>query len=175
LSSTPVRGRFSLGKRVLRVLIAIVAILGSSLVLTPAAQAASGYSISSGTWNVRSCPGVCGTVATITQGAIPDLVCQVPGPQVSASGFGASAVYDLVRTPNGVLGYISDLGVAPTPYARFDPNLPRCDGAGDSPVPPAASGTGYSWIVSCTYKVIRGQKWACWVAAGKYLFAPING
>ena len=73
------------------VLLAAMAVLGALLVITgsSAANAATGYSISSGTWNVRSCPATCGVVSTIS-GSIPDLVCQSSGPAVTVTGFGTS-------------------------------------------------------------------------------------
>ena len=154
------------------VLTCIALILG--VAGAPAALAATGYSISSGTWNVRSCPATCAPVDTVTAGALPNLVCQVAGPPVSVSGFGTSNIYDLIKTSHGVLGYVSDLAVAQTLYGQFTPSLPRCDasGAWNSTVAPAASGTGYSWIVTCATKVYLGKVWACWAAGAKYLFTP---
>ena len=75
------------------------AVLAVALVAmaSPAAMASRRYSISSGTWNVRSCLATCGTVDTIS-GSIPNLVCQTSGPAVTVSGFGTSTVYDMIRT-----------------------------------------------------------------------------
>jgi hypothetical protein len=139
------------------------------------ASAATGYSISSGTWNVHSCPATCTPVDSISAGPIPNLVCQLPGPAVSVPGFGTSGIYDMIRTPRGTLGYVSDLGVLQTRYAAFTPGLPRCDASGvqELTVAPVAQGAGYSWIFTCAYKVlVQKQLWSCWVAAGKYLLTP---
>ncbi len=160
--------------RLTATLLTLITLASLAVFGAPMANAASGYSISAGTWNVRACPATCGVVGTISQGGIPNLVCQVSGPTVSASGFGSSSVYDLVKTPSGVLGYISDLGVSETPYAAFDPRLPRCEAttSQSSSVAPAATGTGYGWIPSCAYQVYNGKLWACWWSGVKWLFTP---
>src|SRR5687768_736166 len=108
----------------------------------------------------------CNVVSTISAGPIANLVCQVPGPAVTVSGFGTSTVYDLVKTSQGVLGYVSDLAVLQTPYARFDSRLPRCDAAGGQ-VNTAATKSGYGWVASCAVKVATGDRWACWKAGLK--------
>jgi hypothetical protein len=148
------------------------AVLAVALVAmaSPAAMASRRYSISSGTWNVRSCLATCGTVDTIS-GSIPNLVCQTSGPAVTVSGFGTSTVYDMIRTPAGVLGYISDLGVLQTPYAQFSPYLPRCT-AGAGPATEATTSSGYGWIASCSFSVWTGREWSCWAAGLRYLFLP---
>lgn len=135
------------------------------------ANAVTGYSISSGAWNVRSCPATCDVVGGTVSGSLPDLVCQTAGPSVTVSGFGTSTIYDLVRTPAGVLGYISDLGVLQTPYAQFSPNLPRCS-AGAGPATEAATHWGYGWIVTCSGSVLFGRVWACWKQVVVQLFLP---
>jgi len=154
------------------VLLAAMAVLGALLVVTgsSAANAATGYSISSGTWNVRSCPATCGVVSTIS-GSIPDLVCQSSGPAVTVTGFGTSTIYDMIRTPSGVLGYMSDLGVLQTPYAQFSPNLPRCT-AGPGPASEAAFNWGYGWVAWCAFRVATGKLWACYQRAWVQLFLP---
>lgn len=159
----------------MKTLMKTVSLLGALLTFlvlnTGTAAAVGGYSISSGTWNVRSCPATCGVIGTISAGPIGNLVCQVPGPSVTVSGFGTSDVWDLVTLPSGRLGYVSDLAVLQTPYARFDPRLPRCD-AQASPAPSTASSTGYSWIHSCVGLISKGRLWACWVLGTASLFIP---
>jgi hypothetical protein len=153
--------------------VAVAALLAAVLVATlgSAANAATGYSTYSGsTWNVRSCPATCTVVATIS-GSIPNLVCQSSGPAVTVSGFGTSTIYDMVRTSSGVLGYMSDLGVAQTPYGVFSPNLPRCTAA-PGPATQTATNSGYSWIITCSFQVWAGKTWACWQAGLKQLFIP---
>jgi hypothetical protein len=155
------------------ILLGIVTILALALIAItgPSAMAATGYSTYSGsTWNVRSCPATCGGLGTIS-GSIPNLVCQTSGPAVSVSGFGTSTIYDLVRLSSGTLGYMSDLGVQQTPYGQFSPNLPRCTAAPSADTAVATS-AGYSWILSCSYQVLNGKEWACWVAGLRTLFLP---
>lgn len=149
-------------------LITLIATLVSANTLV--ADAAGGYSISSGTWNVRSCPATCGALGTVT-GSLPDLVCQTGGPAVTVQGFGTSTIYDLVRMPSGQLGYISDLGVLQTLYAQFTPGLPRCT-AGAGPATEAASNWGYGWVAWCSAKVYMGKLWACWQRSIVQLFLP---
>jgi hypothetical protein len=159
-------------RRTAALLTVVVAFVASLLLAGGTANAAPGYSLYAGSsWNVRSCPATCDVVGGTISGAIPDLVCQTAGPAVTVSGFGTSTIYDLVRTPVGILGYISDLGVAQTLYAQFTPGLPRCTSS-PGPATEAATGSGYGWIVSCSGQVLIGQKWACWKAALRYLFLP---
>lgn len=168
----PARRRGRLWVAMLGVVTALVVILG----FAPFADAAPGYTISSGTWNVRSCPATCQPVDTIATGGIPDLLCQVSGPPVTVVGFGTSTIYDMIRTPRGLLGYVSDLAVSQTLYARYSSWLPLCDAATtyNNSVAPTASRTGYSWIGSCAYQVSQGKVWACWVYGAAWLFAPSN-
>ncbi len=90
---------------------------------------------------------------------------------MTVSGFGTSTIYDMVRTPSGVLGYISDLGVLQTPYAQFSPNLPRCT-AGPGPTTEAVTRAGYGWVAWCSFQVWTGKVWACWAAGLRQLFVP---
>ncbi len=163
------------GKRWNRVwaLISVAALIGgiAAAVGSSKAMAAPGYSTYSGsTWNVRSCPSTCAAVATMS-GSILDLICQTSGPAVSVAGFGTSAIYDLVRTTSGALGYMSDLGVQQTPYGVFSPNLPRCT-SGPGPAAEAATNSGYGWIASCSIQYFFGKEWACLGAGLRYLFLP---
>jgi hypothetical protein len=151
----------------------VAAVLATVLVMMAAgtAHAAGGYSTYSGsTWNVRSCPSTC-AVGTTISGPIPNLVCQTSGPAVTLPGFGTSTIYDLVKAPSGLLGYMSDLGVRQTPYGVFSPNLPRCD-ARPGPTTEAVTSAGYGWIPWCSYRVLSGKLWACWAAGLRYLFIP---
>jgi hypothetical protein len=154
--------------------IALVATVVALGVGSSRASAATGYSISSGTWNVRGCPvpSSCGVDESIGSGPLSNLVCQVAGTTVSVPGFGTSAVWDLVRAPSGRLGYVSDLAVAETAYARFDTRMPRCD-APSQPAATSAASSSYAWMWSCTGKVIGGSRWACWTAGLKFLFTPL--
>lgn len=137
--------------RLSRLLVAWVMATGTLLASwsTPSpAGAVSGYTISGGPWNVRSCSStVCPVVDTISNGAIPDLTCQTYG-EVVTFGSDASSIWDRVRTPRGTVGYLTDLAVVESWYS-FDPRIPRCTGnqsasvyyqprfnAGD-PVPPS--------------------------------------
>ena len=148
-------------------------IVGTVVSTADAANAASGYSLSSGSsWNVRSCPATCSTVGSTISGSIPDLVCQTSGPAVTVSGFGTSTIYDMVRTPAGILGYISDLGVAQTLYAQFTPGLPRCSAASPSAGTEAAAAEDYSWIAICSGEVWAGEVWACFEDGLTELFLP---
>src|SRR6476660_2081211 len=69
------------GVRIVAFLTMFVALLAmTATTSTTTAQAATGYSISSGTWNVRSCPATCEVVGGTISGSIPDLICQTSGP-----------------------------------------------------------------------------------------------
>jgi hypothetical protein len=160
-------------KRSTRTRVGVAAVLAVALVVLAVspAQAAPGYSTYPGsTWNVRNLPAT-GTVVGTISGSIPDLLCQEAGPAVSVPGFGTSTIYDLVRLPNGTLGYMSDLGVRQTRYAVFTPELPRCR-AGQTPQSEvlAAGGYSYGWIVGCAAKVALGRVWSCYVDGAKSLF-----
>jgi hypothetical protein len=61
-------------------------------------------------------------------GQIPALICQLYGERVSIGDF-VTGIWDEVRTPAGVTGFMTDAGVAETPGGTsFDPRLPRCSG-----------------------------------------------
>ena len=154
--------------------VALALVAGLSTYRSGSAHAATGYSVSAGMWNVRSCPqpSSCGAEELIGSGPLASVVCQMPGATSTVAGFGTSSVWDLVKTPAGRLGYISDLAVAQTLYAQFDPRLPRCDSP-SSPGAGAAESSSYTWLFSCAGKVFSGKRWACWTAAGKYLFTPL--
>jgi hypothetical protein len=91
------------------------------------AQAVTGYHTSASGVRVRA--GASTATAQIsyvpTAGTAIDIACQIPGQSVTASGFGTSTVWDRLNGYGN--GYISDLFVQETPYAQFDPRLPRCD------------------------------------------------
>jgi hypothetical protein len=54
-------------------------------------------------------------------------MCQVHGEFVTI-GQGESQTWDKIRTPDGVVGYLTDLAVRET-WMPFDPRLPRCTAA----------------------------------------------
>ena len=121
-------------------LVSIAALAGLLLGVVPViaatpAGAVGGYHISSGVWNVRSSVGG-GVIGSVRGGQAIDIECQQIGPAVSISGFGTSTVYDRLSSP--IRGYVSDLSVSETPYARRDPRIPECGGAAPAPAPSGA-------------------------------------
>jgi hypothetical protein len=99
------------------------------------ASAVTGYHTSASSVRVRA--GASTQTAQINQisaaGTTIDIGCQAVGETITASGFGTSAVWDYL---NGYGGYISDLFVQETPYAVFDPRIPRCGVVTPPPPPP---------------------------------------
>jgi hypothetical protein len=114
-------------------LAAVVSVAG--VVFPSAAGAALNDRISGGTWNVRTAPGGA-VVGSLRGGQSVTIACQTSGPAVSVRGYGSSAIWDYVTSP--VRGYVADLGVSSTSYARFDSRLPRCGG---TPAPAPAPAT----------------------------------
>jgi len=116
---------------------AMVAVLATSLsVLTDVgtANAVDGYHTAGDGVRVRAGATTqsaqIGTIAAA--GTAINIACQVAGESVSLPGWGTSSVWDRL---NGYNGYISDLFVQETPYAQFDPRIPRCDAPAPSPAP----------------------------------------
>jgi hypothetical protein len=111
---------------------ALVAVVASLLVGADGAGAVGGYHTSANSVRVRA--GASTQTAQIglisAAGTAIDIGCQTLGETVTASGFGTSAVWDHLNGYGG--GFISDLFVQETPYAQFDPRIPRC---GTSPPP----------------------------------------
>jgi Cutinase len=93
---------------------------------TGTAQALGGYHTSA--YSIRVRAGASTQTAQIssilTAGTGIDIACQTGGESVTAAGFGTSPIWDKLNGYGG--GYISDLFVQETPYAQFDPRLPRC-------------------------------------------------
>lgn len=111
-----------------RVLTAVLVAAGVGVVTAEPAAAAGGYTAGGGPWNVRSCASTeCDSVGTMPNGPIPDLICQVYGQRVVIVSYETS-VWNRVRTPSGVTGYMTNAGVNETPAYGFDPALPRCSG-----------------------------------------------
>jgi hypothetical protein len=124
-------------------LTAMISVLATTFLLLPvgSAQAVGGYHTSFSSVRVRAGASTqTAQVSTVAAaGTAIDIACQTSGESVTAVG-GTSAVWDKL---NGYAsGYISDLFVGETPYARFDPRIPRC---GTAPVPSGREAKALSW------------------------------
>jgi len=113
--------------------VVLAALFAVTVGLIPAtnskAVAATGYTVSNGPWNVRSCAStVCEVVATMPTGPIPDLACQAMGEFVTLSQSARSGIWDKIRTPSGDVGFVTDLAVNETPLGVYDSRLPHCTG-----------------------------------------------
>jgi hypothetical protein len=115
--------------RVLRIVItAMVVTVAATVVRPDPARAVSGYSAGGGPWNVRYCAATqCRLTGQMPDGAIPDLICQTYGERVILGSF-VTSIWNKVRTPAGVVGYLTDAGVNETPGTSFDSRIPRCGG-----------------------------------------------
>jgi hypothetical protein len=115
-------------------------IMGSGI----AANAVGGYHTAFSSIRVRAVANTqSAQVGTIGNTGTPiDITCQAAGETITAVG-GTSGVWDKVSAYGG---YISDLFVQETPYARFDSRIPRCE----TSTPPAASreSKAVSWAAS---------------------------
>lgn len=89
------------------------------------AEALGGFHTSAASVRVRAAATTAsaqiGTV--VAAGTAIDIECQIIAQPVTAAGFGTSSVWDKL---NGYNGYISDLFVKETLYAKRDPRLPTC-------------------------------------------------
>ncbi len=108
--------------KVAKSLLALASILAAGA-LGPAAtpaSAATGYTTSAYV-NVREAPSTSARlIGGINGGTAISIACQTTG-----SSFGGSNIWNKLETPHG--GYfIHDYFVSQTPYAQFDPRLPRC-------------------------------------------------
>ncbi|MDQ1247563.1 MAG: hypothetical protein QG597_1933 [Actinomycetota bacterium] len=130
LFNTPSAGTRGLGRRARLLLIAApvatLALLTGSLITAGPASALDGLHIN-GTWNVRNTP-TGSPNGTVSSGQVVTVDCQTDGPSVTVAGFGTSAIWDHILGR----GYISDLAVVETTYARHDPRIPTCG----TPQPP---------------------------------------
>jgi uncharacterized protein YraI len=118
----------------------------SLLILLPAAaaQAVGGFHTSFSSVRVRAGASTqTAQVSAVTAaGTAIDIACQIMGERITAVG-GTSAVWDKL---NGYAnGYISDLFVRETLYARLDPRLPVCNGAPSGPVASTREAKALSW------------------------------
>lgn len=113
-----------------RILAAAAAALAVGVLPPAPVMAAGGYTAGGGPWNVRYCAATqCGIVGQMPNGPIPELLCQLYGERVALGNF-VTNIWDKVRTPAGVTGYMTDAGVNETPGgAAFDSALSRCSGA----------------------------------------------
>jgi Cutinase len=129
LTDTPSAGAGSLSRLARHLLIAApvaaLALTGSLITAGPA-SALDGLHIN-GTWNVRNTP-TDSPNGTVSSGQVVTVDCQADGPSVTVAGFGTSAIWDHIPGR----GYVSDLAVVETAYARHDPRIPRCG----APAPP---------------------------------------
>lgn len=104
----------------------------SAVAVPVTASAVGGFHTSAASVRVRAAAttGSAQTSLIAAAGTAIDIACQTLGAPVTAQGFGTSAIWDKLSGYGG--GYISDLFVRETAYARFDPRIPRCD-----QIPPA--------------------------------------
>ena len=121
------------------VLFRVGVVVGVAAVVLPSgtAQALGGFHTSGD--NVRVRFGASTQTPQISSipaaGTAIDIACQTTGQTVSLPGWGTSPIWDKL---NGYGGrYISDLFVRETPYAQFDPRLPRCGAPPPAPPPPS--------------------------------------
>jgi hypothetical protein len=131
-------------RRTIPLLVRVGVVVGVAAVLLPsgAAQALGGFHTSGNSVRVRSGASTQASQVSFipAAGTAIDIACQTAGQTVSLPGWGTSPIWDKLDGYGG--GYISDLFVSETSYARFDPRLPQC---GASPAPtasnPAAGGS----------------------------------
>ncbi len=140
-SALPEVERLRVGRirRMIPVLFRIGVVVGVAAVVLPSgtAQALGGFHTSGD--NVRVRVGASTQTPQISSipaaGTAIDIACQTTGQTVSLPGWGTSPIWDKLNGYGG--GYISDLFVRETPYAQFDPRLPRC--GAPPPAPPSPS------------------------------------
>jgi cell wall-associated NlpC family hydrolase len=107
--------------------------LAAAMVLSVASQATA-WTSSPATFYVRSTPNGAPTGAVLNPSTRNvTIACQVLDATVSAAGLGSSPVWNYVTSP--VRGWVSDLAIVETNYARLTPSIPAC--ANKSPDPTA--------------------------------------
>lgn len=104
--------------------------LGMTVIAGSPANAVGGYHTAGSGVRVRAAAttGSAQIASIPATGTALDIACQIGGENLSAAGWGTSPVWDKLNGYGG--GYISDLFVRETPYAQFDPRIPRCDAPG---------------------------------------------
>lgn len=149
------RLRVGLPRRMISVLVHVGVVVGvAAAVILPsgAAQALGGFHTSGNSVRVRATASTQASQISFipAAGTAIDIACQTAGQTVSLAGWGTSPIWDKLNGYGG--GYISDLFVRETAYARFDPRLPQC---GASPAPaasnqaPASLGGGVNMQGAC--------------------------
>ena len=137
------RLRVGLPRRMISVLVRVGVAVGVAAVILPsgAAQALGGFHTSGNSVRVRADASTQASQVSFipAAGTAIDIACQTAGQTVSLPGWGTSSIWDKLNGYGG--GYISDLFVRETAYARFDPRLPQC---GASPAPTASNPAGAS-------------------------------
>ena len=138
------RLRAGLPRRMISVLVRVGVVVGVAAVILPsgAAQALGGFHTSGNSVRVRADASTQASQVSFipAAGTAIDIACQTAGQTVSLPGWGTSPIWDKLNGYGG--GYISDLFVRETAYARFDPRLSQC-GAPPAPTAgnPAAGGS----------------------------------
>jgi hypothetical protein len=130
------RLRAGLPRRMIPVLVRVGVAVGVAALILPsgAAQALGGFHTSGNSVRVRAAASTQASQVSFipAAGTAIDIACQTTGQTVSLAGWGTSPIWDKLNGYGG--GYISDLFVRETPYARFDPRLTQC-GASPAPAP----------------------------------------
>lgn len=122
------RPRAGLLRHMISVLVRVGVVIGVAAVILPsgAAQALGGFHTSGNSVRVRAGASTQASQVSFipAAGTAIDIACQTAGQTVSLPGWGTSPIWDKLNGYGG--GYISDLFVRETTYARFDPRLPQC-------------------------------------------------